>query len=93
MPSATEQAVRRLEAALQSLELAIEQRLSRNAGADDLVADVDMLNVDRARLAESLDQSQAWAVKLEGVNRDVSKRLATAVETVRAVLQTEAERR
>lgn len=92
MASATEHAVRRLEAALQSLELAIEQRLSRDAGADDLAEDVDMLIADRARLAESLDQSQARAAKLEGVNHDASKRLANAMETVRAVLQSDAER-
>ena len=92
MPSATEQAVRRLEAALQSLEIAIEQRLSFRDIGEDLSADVEMLSADRARLAESLDQSQARLVRLEGVNRDVSRRLANAVETIQSVLETEGEK-
>ena len=92
MPSATEQAVRRLEAALQSLEIAIEQRLSLRDIGEDLSADVEMLSADRARLAESLDQSQARLVRLEGVNRDVSRRLANAVETIQSVLETEGEK-
>jgi hypothetical protein len=92
MPSATEQAVRRLEAALQSLEIAIEQRLSLRDIGEDLSADVEMLSADRARLAESLDQSQARVVRLEGVNRDVSRRLVNAVETIQSVLETEGEK-
>jgi hypothetical protein len=51
-----------------------------------------MLAADRAGLAESLDQSQARVVKLESLNRDVSKRVGQAVETIRAVLQSETER-
>ena len=92
MPSATEQAVRRLEAALQSLEIAIEQRLSLREVGEDLSAEVEMLSADRARLAESLDQSQARVVRLEGVNRDVSRRVANAVETIQSVLETEGEK-
>jgi hypothetical protein len=49
-----------------------------------------MLTADRARLAESLDQAQARASKLESINRDVSRRLGAAVETIEAVLQAEA---
>lgn len=91
MPSATEQAVRRLEAALRGLEQALEQRLSLAVGADELAEEVQMLTVDRARLAESLDQSVARAAKLESVNRDVSRRLDSAIETVRGVLEAEKE--
>ena len=92
MASATEQAIRRLEAALQTLENAIQHRLSQSLGAEGLADEVQMLTADRARLAENLDQAQARAAKLENVNRDVSRRLASAVETIRAVLQAEAER-
>ena len=91
MPSTTEQAVKRLEAALRSLEAAIEQRASRSAGAEGLADEVQMLTADRARLAESLDQAQARAARLENVNRDVSRRLGTAVETIRSVLEPGAE--
>jgi hypothetical protein len=92
MASAVEHAVRRLEAALQGLEIAVQQRLAASAGAADLASDVEMLSADRAQLAEKLDQAQARAARLEGVNRDVSRRIGTAVETVRSVLEAEAEK-
>jgi len=91
MPSSTEQAVKRLEEALQTLEHVVERRLSRTAGADALAEEVQMLTSDRARLAESLDQIQARAAKLETMNRDVSRRLDSAIETIRAVLAADEE--
>lgn len=91
MPSTTEQAVKRLEAALRSLEAAIEHRTARSVGAEGLADEVRMLTADRARLAESLDQAQARAARLENVNRDVSRRLGTAVDTIRSVLEPGAE--
>lgn len=93
MASPTEQAVRRLEAALRSLEAAVDERLSRSAGAEGLADEVQMLTADRSRLAEHLDEAQARAAKLENVNRDVSRRLASAVETIRSVLGTDLEAR
>ena len=91
MPSPTEQAVKRLEAALQTLEHVVEERLSLSAGADTLAEEVQMLSSDRARLAEKLDQAQARAAKLETINRDVSRRLDSAIETIRAVLAADEE--
>jgi hypothetical protein len=91
MPSATETAFRRLEAALQGLELAVEERLSLSVGVDGLAEEVQMLTSDRARLAETLDQAEARAAKLETINRDVSRRLDQAIETVQAVLLAEEE--
>ena len=92
MASALEQAVRRLEAALQGLDIAVQQRLAQTEGGEGMAAEVDMLAADRARLAESLDQSQARAAKLENLNRDASKRIGQAVEAIRAVLQSDDER-
>lgn len=92
MASAREQAFRRLEAALQGLEVAIGQRLATSAGAEGLADEVQMLTSDRARLAETLDGAQARLQKLENVNRDVSRRVAAAVDTIRSVLEAEAER-
>jgi hypothetical protein len=93
MASAAEQAVRRLEAALQGLELAIQERLASSAGAAGLAEEVEMLTTDRAQLAETLDQAEARSARFEGVNRDVSRRLDQAIETIRTVLQGEEERR
>lgn len=86
MASAAEQAVRRLETALRGLEVAIGQRLSRVVGSASLAAQVETLSADRARLAETLDQAQARAVRLESVNRDVSRRLGAAAEAIRDIL-------
>jgi hypothetical protein len=41
---------------------------------------------DRSRIALELDQSQDRANRLEEANREVSRRLVTAMETIRAVL-------
>ena len=92
MPSAMEVAVKRLEAALQGLEHAVGERLSLAVGADGLAEEVQMLTSDRARLAETLDQERARAGKLETINRDVSRRLDTAIETIRGVLAADGEK-
>ena len=93
MASATEQAVKRLEAALKSLEQAIDERLSHTGSAAGLAEEVQMLTSDRAKLAEALDQTQARATKLETLNRDASRRLDKAIDTIRAVLQADGEGR
>ena len=41
---------------------------------------------DRARLAQELDNSEARGERLQEANREVSRRLVTAMETIRAVL-------
>lgn len=80
--------MKRLEAALRSLEGAVEHRLTMAAGSESLTEEVRALAADRARLAETLDQSVARAAKLESISRDVSQRLDKAIETIRVVLQT-----
>jgi hypothetical protein len=91
MASGAEQALRRLEMALSGLERAVERRLMHGEGAEGLSDEVQMLTADRARLAESLDQAQARATKLESVNRDASRRIGAAVEAIQSVLEAEAE--
>ncbi len=81
--------MRQLEAALQSLEYAVERRLSQAAGANGLAEEVQMLTSDRAQLAESLDQAEARATRLEQLNRDATRRLDSAIETIREILQAE----
>jgi hypothetical protein len=41
---------------------------------------------DRAHLAEELDASNARATTLGNVNREVSRRLDQAIDTIRSVL-------
>jgi len=92
MPSATENAVRRFEEALQALEYAVELRITRATGGEDgLAEEVHMLTSDRAALAESLDAAEARVARLEHLNRDVARRLDGAIATIREILQDDEE--
>ena len=81
-----------MEAALAGLERALEGRVPQGRPSAELSAEVEMLTADRVRLAESLDQSQARIARLENVNREASRRIAAAVDAIRAALKTEPER-
>jgi predicted nucleic acid-binding Zn-ribbon protein len=48
--------------------------------------DMQRLGEDRSKLAASLDASEARALRLEEANTDVSRRLVSAMETIRSVL-------
>jgi septal ring factor EnvC (AmiA/AmiB activator) len=69
-----------------SLENAIDMRIERQREAADVEGEVRRVHADRQRLAQELDQSEFRANRLEEVNREVSRRLVTAMETIRAVL-------
>lgn len=86
MPDATERAAERLERALHQLEAAVGRQAERGVAADDLAVEIQMLSVDRARLAERLDQSEGRVARLETVNRDASRRLANAMQSIEAAL-------
>jgi hypothetical protein len=76
----------RITAALDALEAAVETRLERDDEHAEADAEVQRMNVDRARLAQELDAAEAKAERLAEVNREVSRRLVSAMETIRAVL-------
>jgi hypothetical protein len=79
-------ALRRLESAVGVLEAASARVLdSRRTGADR-ETEIALLADDRARLAEELDTSNARTTRLESTNREVARRLDTAIETIRDVL-------
>lgn len=75
-----------LGSAITSLENALDMRIERQRENGEVESEVKRVHVDRARLAQELDQSQFRANRLEEVNREVSRRLVTAMETIRAVL-------
>jgi predicted nucleic acid-binding Zn-ribbon protein len=79
-------AVSQLRAAINGLESAVDARIERQRESHDVENEVRRVHADRARLAHELDQSQFRANRLEEVNREVSRRLVTAMETIRAVL-------
>lgn len=75
-----------LRRAVDGLENAIDMRIEMQRESRDVDEEVKRVHADRARLAQELDQSEFRANRLEEVNREVSRRLVTAMETIRAVL-------
>jgi len=82
-----EAATRRLTAALEALERAVERRREADRDEDELAARIQALGADRSRLADELDGSLVKTRNLERVNREVAERLDTAIGTIRAVLE------
>ena len=75
-----------LDQAVASLEEAIGLRLEREAVLLDAEAEVQRMGADRSRLADALDGAENKAQRLESANREVSRRLVDAMESIRAVL-------
>ncbi len=84
--SPIETALRRLNAALDALEAAVDGRVSSNERQQQLEGELHRVNLDRSRLAQSLDAAEARSDRIEDANQDVSRRLVTAMETIRSVL-------
>lgn len=79
-------AIDELRHAIAVLDGAIDVRMERERANVDAEGEVRRVHIDRSRLAQELDQSEFRANRLEEVNREVSRRLVTAMETIRAVL-------
>lgn len=80
------EAIARLGKAMEALEDAVSARLEHDQDYMEAEAEVQRMNADRARLAQELDGAEARSERLQEVNREVSRRLVTAMETIRAVL-------
>ena len=78
--------IARLGKAMESLENAVAARLEHERDYSEAEAEVQRMNADRSRLAQELDNSEARSERLEDANKEVSRRLVTAMETIRAVL-------
>jgi len=76
----------RLGRAIEALEQAAAARLENEQDYAEADAELQRMNADRAKLATELDNSEARAERLEEANKEVSRRLVTAMETIRAVL-------
>jgi hypothetical protein len=87
---ALDTAVKRLARALDALDAAVERRREADRNEDTLAAQVQMLGVDRARLADQLDGEAALARQLREVNRDVAERLDKAIGEIQSLLGEEA---
>src|SRR5215831_9224938 len=79
-------ATRRLMAALDALESAVERRREADRDEDELATRIQALGADRSRLADELDTSLVKSRKLERVNREIAERLDHAIGAIREVL-------
>src|SRR5271168_917975 len=79
-------ATRRLMAALDALESAVERRREADRDEDELASRIQALGADRSRLADELDGSLVKTRKLERANREIADRLDAAIGSIRAVL-------
>jgi predicted nucleic acid-binding Zn-ribbon protein len=82
-------ATRRLAAALEALESAVERRAEADRDEDELASRIQALGADRSRLADELDGALVRSRKLERTNREIAQRLDAAIGTIRAVLDAE----
>ena len=79
-------ATRRLMAALDALERAVERRREADRDEDELAARIQALGTDRSRLADELDGSLVKTRRLERANREIAERLDAAIGAIRSVL-------
>ena len=79
-------ATRRLTAALDALESAVERRREADRDENELASRIQALGADRSRLADELDGSLVKSRRLERANREIAERLDAAIGTIRAVL-------
>jgi chromosome segregation ATPase len=83
---AFDEAVQRLNSALDAFETAVARRRANEDVIRDLEEDAHLLALDRSRLARELDEIKARATDLSTVNAEVGRRLDSAIATVRGVL-------
>ncbi len=76
----------RMEKAIATMEAAVDSGMTKARDFSEAEEEVQRMNADRTRLAQELDSSEARAERLENANKEVSRRLVTAMETIRAVL-------
>jgi hypothetical protein len=79
-------ATRRLMAALDALESAVERRREADRDENELASRIQALGTDRSRLADELDGSLVKSRRLERTNREIADRLDAAIGSIRAVL-------
>jgi hypothetical protein len=87
--TAIEAATKRLTQALDALDAAVERRLDAGRGEARLADQIHTLGADRARLASELDVQTARSRQLETTNREIARRLDTAIDNIRSVIETQ----
>jgi len=76
----------KLDAALARLETVLDGLLDKSGDPTATAREVELLNTDRAKLAEELDAALARERELQELADEASEALGTAIEEVRAAL-------
>ena len=84
--SPIDEALQRLAGSLDRLEEVVDHHLETVDRTASLEGELHQLGTDRSRLAKSLDAAEARSARLEEANREVSRRLVAAMESIREVL-------
>ena len=79
-------ATRRLALALDALDAALDRRLEADQSGGALSSQFHVLGADRSRLASELDAETARSRRLETANREIARRLDTAMNQIRSVI-------
>jgi hypothetical protein len=87
--TAIDAATRRLAAALDALDAALQRRRESDKGEGALAAQVHALGSDRSKLASELDAAAARSRRLENANREIAQRLDLAIANIRTVIETQ----
>lgn len=82
-----EQVLQNMSRALNMLENAVEARIEAQNEVLEIEEEVQRLNADRSRLAQELDKAESRGERLEQANKEVSRRLIGAMETIRTVIE------
>lgn len=91
MQSDVSASLERLGSSVQNLRAAVEYRLKLDENQGELRSEFNRMNDERKRLAARLDQAEGRGQAMQQVNQDVSRRLAAAMETIRTVLENQAQ--
>jgi hypothetical protein len=83
---AVDQAVRRLNDALDALDSVVELRLEGDRRRGMLAEEVHDFSMDRSRLAAELDHVQAHSRAVETTNREAARRLDEAMNVIRDII-------
>ena len=85
--NAPEAALERLDTVLTRLENVLAENLDSMRDQSDLEDEIQRLDNDRSQLADALDKEKARAGRILEVNQEVSRRMVTAMESIRGIIE------
>lgn len=86
MTSTLDDAMKRLDSALNLLEASVSRRLDTDGRKGNLETELQLMQDDRARLALELDSTMTRLNRYEAATDDVGKRVRHALLAVQSVL-------